>query len=882
MNNLPSGTITFLITDIEGSTKLWQQHEDTMQTALDLHNETLHSIIQAHGGHAFKHTGDGMFSAFTSALDALRAAAAAQRALQEAAWPETTGALRVRMALHTGNIEPRDGDYFGPPANRVARLLGTGHGGQILLSRATQELVRDQLPDGVKLLDLGQHRLKDLYRPEQIFQVNAPGLPTEFPALVTLDAQNTNLPAQATPFIGREREVAAVTTLLRRDDVRLVTLTGPGGIGKTRLSLQAAADVLDDYEHGAFFVELAPVTNPERVPTAIANTLGLKESSDMPLMETLQSYLGEKHMLLVIDNFEHVVSAAPIVGELLMAAPRLKVLTSSREILRVYGEHDYAVPPLGLPEKSHRQQTVAVVSQYEAVSLFIQRAKAARADFEITEDNAPAIAEICVRLDGLPLAIELAAARVRLFAPDALLERLDDRLKTLTGGARDLPKRQQTLRGAIEWSYDLLNEGERLLFARLAAFQGGRSLEAIEAVCGPDLPIDTLDGTESLMDKSLLRQIEGPNGEPRFIMLETIYDFAREKLSESDEVQTIQLRHAEFFAQIAEQSGEEYRGPRAAYWTEVLTAEKENLHLAMDWSLATQHLETAARLVGGLADYWHYQGYHAESKRWIDRILPLKDDIPLDAKTKMLVSIGMLIINIMPMEKVADLLNEAYQLARNGNDERLEAWASMFRTGPMIGKTGQYEEAIALTEAALAILIQIDDKPGMAQAYNFIGELARNVDDFDRARAAYEDCLEASKAAGEAIRVNFTLTNLSYLEIRTGNPAVALTYLREGLLTALKQNYSFGMTSMGAIGGAIAALGHPADGARLIGAAFALLDSIGSVFQHSDVSEVEQSISTTRAAMGDEAFERYYAEGFAMPLEEAIQLALREDWTDET
>jgi hypothetical protein len=314
------------------------------------------------------------------------------------------------MALHTGTVEERDGDYFGPPLNRVARLLAAGHGGQTLLSLATQELVRDSLPPDTGLLDLGQYRLKDLFRPEHIFQFTASGLPAEFPPLRTLDARLTNLPAQPTPFIGREREVAAVLRLLRNPDVRLVTLTGPGGTGKTRLSLQVAADLLDEYEDGVYFVPLASITNPDLVIPAIAGALGVSESGGQPLAQALRAYLSEKHMLLVLDNFEQVIKAVPILGELLAATSKLRLIVSSREVLRVYGEHDYPVPSLSLPDP-RRKQTVAVLSMYESVALFIQRAKAANPEFEITEESAPAVAQICVRLDGLPLAIELAAAR---------------------------------------------------------------------------------------------------------------------------------------------------------------------------------------------------------------------------------------------------------------------------------------------------------------------------------------------------------------------------------------------------------------------------------------------------------------------------------------
>ena len=507
----PSGTVTFLFTDIEGSSRMWEKSPQTMRTALARHDEVIRSAIETTGGHVFKTMGDAFCAAFPTAPDALEVALSTQRALlvDQEVWGEA-GPLLVRMALHTGAAEEREGDYFGPPLNRVARLLSAGHGGQTLLSLPAQELVRDLLPVGVELRDLGEHRLKDLARPERVFELLAPDLPADFPPLRTLESRPNNLPMQPTLLVGREREVEEVRGRLLAPEVRLLTLTGPGGTGKTRVALQAAADLLDEFEDGVYFVALATITDPTLVASTVAQVLGVRESGDQPLIEGIKDYLKDKRLLLVLDNFEQVLEAAPLAGELL-SAPRLEVLATSRIALGVYGEHEYAVPPLEVPDPK-RLPGLEALSQYEAVRLFIERARAAKADFEITNENAPAVAEICARLDGLPLAIELAAARVKLLPPKAMLGRLGRRLKLLTGGARNLPERQRTLRGAIEWSHALLEEGEKTLFARMAVFSGGRTLEAIEAVCdaGGDLPLDTFEGVSSLLDKSLLRQEEGP------------------------------------------------------------------------------------------------------------------------------------------------------------------------------------------------------------------------------------------------------------------------------------------------------------------------------------------------------------------------------------
>jgi predicted ATPase len=451
------------------------------------------------------------------------------------------------MALHTGAAEERDGDYFGPAVNRVARLLSAGHGGQVLLSLATHELVRDELPEETGLRDLGERRLKDLSRPERVFQITSSSLPSEFPPLKTLDSRRNNLPTQPTPLVGREKELEEVLALLRSSDVRLLTLTGPGGTGKTRLGMQAAAELTDEVENGVFFVALSAITDPALVAPTIARTLGLTESGTQPPEELLKGYLHDRQTLLVLDNFEQVLESVPLLDELLSAAPSLKILATSRTPLRLYGEHEFPVPPLSLPDPGSLPP-LERLTQYGALRLFVERARAVKPDFSLTKENAPAVVEICARLDGLPLAIELAAARIKLLPPQAMLSRLGNRLKLLTGGARNLPQRQRTLRSAIEWSYGLLDEGEKILLGRLAVFSGGSTLEAVEAVCDArgDLPVDVLDGASSLLDNSLLRQEVVAGDEPRFVMLETIHGFALEKLEESSDAEAIKRAHAEY------------------------------------------------------------------------------------------------------------------------------------------------------------------------------------------------------------------------------------------------------------------------------------------------------------------------------------------------
>ncbi len=486
MAELPSGTVTFLLTDVEGSTALWEQAPEAMRAALAQHDDRFESAVLQHGGVHIRPRGEGdsRFAVFAGAPEALAAALEIQRAFAAERWP-TPRPIKVRIGLHTGEAELRDGDYYGSAVNRCARIRAIGHGGQTLLSEATAALVRDDLPATASLVDLGEHRLKDLARPERVFQLTSSDLRIDFPPLISLDARPNNLPVQPTTLIGRQQEIEAVRELLSRHDVRLVTLTGPGGTGKTRLALQVAAELIDDFQDGVFFVELAPLSDPSLVVPTIAQSVGLQDVGGRPVRDALVDYLSDKRLLLLLDNFEQILAAAPVVADLLGAAPGLKVLVTSRAVLHLRGEHEFPVPPLGLPEPGPRSLARELAS-YPAIALFSQRATAVRPGFGLTDENALAVTDICRRLDGLPLAIELAAARVKLLAPQAMLTRLERRLPLLTGGARDLPERQRTLRDTIAWSYDLLDAPERRLFRRLAVCVGGCTVDAAEAVCATE------------------------------------------------------------------------------------------------------------------------------------------------------------------------------------------------------------------------------------------------------------------------------------------------------------------------------------------------------------------------------------------------------------
>src|SRR5690348_458475 len=581
VSQLPTGTVTFLFTDIEGSTRLLQRLGDRYTIVLGAHRDLMRAAFARCGGREVDTQGDAFFAAFTRAADAVACAVDAQRALARHAWPEGV-AVRVRMGIHTGEPMMAGGGYVGLDVHRAARMCAAGHGGQILLSQAARDLVDGHLPPETSLRDLGEHRLKDLQRPEHLYQIIHADLPSEFPPLRTLPGDRHNLPAQPTELVGRDRDLAAIRTLLLGEHARLVTLTGPGGIGKTCLGLHAAGEAVAAFHDGVTFVDLSPITDPELVAPAVAQTLGLREMGGRSPADGLKTHLARRHALLLLDNFEQVVGAAPLVAELLAACPDLAVMVTSREALRVQGEREYPVGPLALPranggvEKQQSAADAATIAQAPAVALFIQRARAVKPDFALTNASAAAVVEICARLDGLPLAIELAAARVKLLSPQALAARLVRRLDLLTGGARDLPTRHRTLRGTVTWSYDLLPPSERALFRRLAVFAGGWTLEAAEAVCssteatgnGEGGSTSVLDGLGSLVDKSLVRQQEGPDGEPRFMMLETIREFAAEQLSAAGEAEQPRSGHAGYFLALAEQAAPKLTGPEQKAWLE--------------------------------------------------------------------------------------------------------------------------------------------------------------------------------------------------------------------------------------------------------------------------------------------------------------------------
>ena len=875
MQDLPHGTVTFLFTDIEGSTRLWHGHPDTMPDAYARHDAILREVVAAHGGAVFKTIGDAFQIAFATPIEALLATTDAQLALQAERWP-LPEQLKVRMALHTGAVDPDSGgDYRSPVLNRLGRLLGAAHGAQVLVSQATMELTRDHLPSGMHLRDLGEQRLKDLFRPERVYQVEASGLLSEFPPLRTLDARPNNLPLQPTPFIGREQVVTEARTVLAQPEVRLLTLTGPGGMGKTRLGLQLAADLLDQFADGVYVVELAALTDPGLVPTAIGTVLGVEDEGGKMLRERLQEFLREKQLLLVLDNFEQIVDAAPVVAKLLAGCRDLKVLVTSRIRLGLRGERDFDVPSLALPDPQ-RLPSIDQMTQYDAVRLFVERAVEAKSNFEVTNANAPAVAEICVRLDGLPLAIELAAARVRMLPPQAMLARLKSRLPLLTGGARDLPERHQTLRGAIAWSHELLAADEQALFRRLAVFAGGCTLDAVAAVAaGDELDFDIFDGLERLVDHSLLRQTEDATGEPRFGMLETIREYGLEQLENTAEADEAHQRHAGFFQEMVEAAEPSFAGgPEHGAWLDRLETEHDNLRAALRWTLEHEP-ETALRIAGGLGQFWQMRGYLSEGRAWVDAALAKSGEVQSAFRASVLLAAGHIALWQADSAVAMARLEEALVLARVLGETEYVVRA-LNGLGAIANRDGDTARAAALFEECLPLAREIDSPFFVGAASCNLGIVAAQQGDLDRATRLLEEALALAHAEGDQYGESLNLINLGQVALARYEWKEASELLREGTAKAVAMDSDEGLIADGVASMGVAAglAGQPAVAARLFGAAEAMVEAIGSYLDPVLPTQFEQTISVAKEALGDAAYAAARETGQVLSREEAVAEAL--------
>jgi predicted ATPase/class 3 adenylate cyclase len=873
--DLPTGTVTFLFSDIEGSTRLLDRLGPGYPEVLETHQRLLRDAFARRGGIEITTEGDSFFVVFASAPEAVAAAVEAQRRVGQHDWPREAS-VRVRMGVHTGEGVWGADNYVGVDVHRAARIAAAGHGGQVVASEATRALVEHAA--GLSFRDLGDHRLKDLARPERLFQVVAEGLETEFPPLRSMDARPNNLPVQLTSFVGRRRELEDVQAILT--ETRLLTLTGPGGSGKTRLAIQAARELLPDFAHGAFFVALAPINDPALVMPTVAAALGLPERADRLPMEGVIEHLTGKEVLLVLDNFEQVVEAAVEIGQLLTTTEGVRIIVTSREPLGLSGEREYPVPPMGLPDLD-RLPSLEALSHFEAVGLFVERATAVKPDFAVTNENAPAVAEICARLDGLPLAIELAAARVKVLSPQAILQRLDDRLAFLSGGARDRPARQRTLRDAIAWSHDLLDPKEARLFARLSIFKGGFGLDAAEQVCNPNLElgVDTLEGVASLANKSLVRQLDTGPEEPRFFMLETIREFAEERLAESPEADEMARRHAAFFLDLADQFGPQLTGPNQIHWLERFTAEHDNFRGALTRSEGAGDLETALRLGGSLWRFWQMRGHLREGRERLDRLLALPPgSAGKEARAVALEGAGGVAYWMADMAVCRRYYEECLTIRRELGEPRAIAEA-LYNVGFAIIYGGRSEanarQAQAAFEEALDTFRELGDEGAVARALWGIGNARFIAQDYEGVMAPLREGLAIQRGLGNRFDVAWSrfMESLTLLNLGTTDgvrPALeeALSILVEAKDTSGIPLVLWGFSALSTLEG------DAPRATRLAGAATAVEEVSGSGLI--GVQELAMWDDRRRALLDPEDHDRLWEEGKAMSTENAVAYALQE------
>jgi predicted ATPase/class 3 adenylate cyclase/tetratricopeptide (TPR) repeat protein len=792
MAALPTGTVTFLFTDIEGSTTLLQRLGDRRYAeVLADHRRLLRDAFAEGHGQEIDTQGDAFLVAFSRARDAVATAVAAQRVLTGQAWPDGA-TLRVRMGLHTGEPVSEADGYVGLDLHRAARICSAGHGGQILVSDAVSGLLAHDLPPGITLRDLGTHRLKDLKDPEHLFQIVHPDLPNDFPSLKTLDVHPHNLPRQLTSFIGRAKEMAEVRQLLAT--ASLVTLTGIGGAGKTRLALQLAAGVLQEYVDGAWWVELAPLADPQLVPQTLVSTLNLRAQPGRPLIDTLVDHLQPRASLLVLDNCEHLLSAcAQLADVLLRRCPRLKMLATSREGLGIAGETLYPVPSLSVPD-SQRALPLGQLARYEALQLFAARAAAVLPTFTVTERNANAVAQICRRLDGIPLAVELAAARVKVLPVEQMASRLDDQFRLLTGGSRVALPRHQTLRAAMDWSHNLLAEPERAVLRRLSVFAGGWTLEAAEAVCvGEDVKAsDVLDLLTRLVDKSIVIAGE-QDGKGRYRLLEPIRQYARDRLLESGETEAIRRRHRDFFFALLEEASPHLEwgaGAEQVTWFDRLGPEYDNLRGALEYTLGTAGPEAIFGAVRLLHEFRFQRGYWSEDLRSLELVLSATGGTRSPFRAWALGAMGHMVHRLGDTGRAVGLLEEAIAINRALEDKKGLA-ESLNWLGSDVYRRGDYRRAATLFEEAVSLLGSDDkgDKGRLAHTLYMLGVVARLQGDYQRAEALCKESLTLNRAVGGTPYVGHVLDGLGLIALCRGEYEQANSLCEEALALSKQWGY---------------------------------------------------------------------------------------------
>jgi predicted ATPase/class 3 adenylate cyclase/DNA-binding CsgD family transcriptional regulator len=913
----PSGTVTLLFTDVEGGVRLWEADREAMAEASARHDRIVSEQIVVAGGLVFKTVGEAFRAVFADPSAALASAVAIQRAVGAGPWPPGSP-IRVRVALHSGACMERDSDYFGPVVNRAARLLAAGHGGQILMSGVTCELLADGLPSGLGVQDLGQHRLKDLGRPERVFQVTAPGLAKEFGPLRSLEdpALRHNLPSQATGFVGRAVEVAELRSLVSGGS-RLVTITGPGGIGKSRLALQVAAEALDGAGDGVWLVELAPLADPELVASTVAAVLGVREEPGRPMLNTLADAIGDRYLLVVLDNAEHVLgAAAKLADTLIRSCPQACLLVTSREPLGISGEHVFRVPSLTVPPAD--LAAPAQLAAFESVQLFTEHAAMHRQGFTLDEDNAEAVAAVCARLDGIPLALELAAARLGSMSVTEISSRLDQRFRLLTGGSRTALPRHQTLRAMIDWSYNLLNPDEQLVLDRLSVFAGGWTLAAAETVTsrGGDEEWQALDHLAALVDKSLV-QADETRGSTRYRLLETVRHYTAERLAlrAGTELGETRTAHRDHYQALVESADTHLRGPDETVWLDRLEVEFDNIRAALAFSFTDPHgAEPGLRLAAGLRWFCHMRGHAGEALEALDTLLERPDArTPTPARARALTASCHLLNNFGDDSAFLSLASEALVITRGLADAAATADAlsqlSWFKF-----HHGDPPSALAHIDEAVTLARTTGDPRLVAETLGRRAVFESEAGNLDTAFADQQETLALTRASRDSYRLAITLANLGVYELACGELQAAQVHLQEASM--IGDNHSYQQLSAGfrenlgfvnlvdndpraarqlfldsldtsrltglkphvrgpLLGLALAASADsdPTVAATLHGVADEHFEQPGRAFEAIEVRLRERAHAQLRATLGDAAFEAAYRHGRTLSQADAVAVA---------
>ena len=794
MSSPPSGIITFLFTDIEGSTKLSQEYPDTLPAALDMHHSIVEKAVKSYNGYVFEIVGDAFCTAFENSEDAIKAAVEMQLNLAKEKWEDAV--IKIRIGIHSGDAEWNGKTYSGYiTMARTARVMSSAYGEQIIISKITYELAKEKFDSvkekGITFRDLGERRLKDLIQPIQIYQVLSKGLRTEFPPLLTLDARPNNLPIQLTSFIGRESEMRIIKSLL--NESHLLTLMGSGGAGKSRIALQAGADTIDNFSHGVWIVELAQLSEPSYILPEIASALGISLDPKKNIKDVVLDFLREKEMLLILDNCEHMIDeCAVIINTLLRYCKKLRIIASSREALRITGENTYRVPSFKLPDLK-KAKTVEDISEYEAVRLFIDRAVAIKNDFRITDSNANKVARLVSQLDGIPLAIELAAARVKVLTVEEIYEKLSNRFALLTGGNRTALPRQKTLRAMIDWSYDLLSKEEKLLFERLTVFSDGWTLEAAEEICSDEKleSYEILDLLSNLVDKSIVI-VKESGEENRFNMLKTLRQYGSEKLNISEDKYIIQKKHFDVYSRFMNNAEQNLGGADQKEWVSKYDSEIDNIRESLKWA-AGNDPEAALRLALNAANYWDTKYYYTEAVEFLDSILNKEHSYDKKFYAGALRWKGFFLKQTGRIEEAKELLRKSNITAKESGDLK-ESSASESLLGVIAFEEGDYEIAKEHLNNSLSVSISLGDKSRTAFAHYCLGGIAYMQTDYDSSKKMIEESLRLYRESKDLKQIGICLGNLGTVEFQLGNLQSALKLYEEYLSISRELDSKKGIT----------------------------------------------------------------------------------------